>query len=368
MSYQLKRGTRWEHKVRDEVSWQRDLAYFSALFESKHGRRPIWTQANGITAGGRWLFGAVRVEKRNGQTGQVIDRTIGQLITGFAFDLDWELSGDRRADRARFRPQVLRRLGYLVGMGLIEGWEDRVDARGESMGIRIYVPAGVAQSVEASLRAYRPMRRPAPPPSPLQQSRRAPETAPRGGSGQLYPPYGSASVKGCPSSLKRVLWDERPRARPREGPGSVDAIERACPPQLRPALRPLRTALRESERPKLVLRDSALAGTSIVVLILAWWEYVTGGRAPRLSLAARAQLERSAAQYDRLNRPGAALLLLVEALENFEDDERHDFETIRSLGYYVHTLKQKARLTRRAQRRAGKPRPWRSRKPQASSW
>lgn len=371
MSYALARGTRWEPAPRDHEEWHRARDQVVHDFELVYGRQPIGPQADGITAVRRWYHGAIAVEKRNGQTGRRIHRPWGQMFRGVANDLDWELGPTYAENCKRYRNQVARRLDHLVAMGDIERWEPVYDARGESTGILIHVPAGVAQSVQPSLR-FRRSRRPGGTSSSARQLARRGLAShgrldrPR----ELSNPSGNCGAGGVPSVVNPPRGTSAcVSARGGVGSASVDAIERACTPTLRPALRRLRTALREADRPRRVLADACRAGESPVVVALACWELATDGqREPRLSLDWRGQLERSAEQLDRLRGPGEAALWLAQRIDGLGNDELIDGRPVRSLAYYAHALKQVARAGRRRARGAGKPRAWKSRRPEASSW
>lgn len=98
-----------------------------------------------------------------------------------------------------------------------------------------------------------------------------------------------------------------------------------------------------------------------MVAALAAWDFATGGRPPLLSTQMRLQLERSELQLDRLWGRGAAAAKLVRLIAGWAEDCEWEGEEVRSLGFYVRSIKQTARESRRQQRRAPAPRPWRPR-------
>jgi hypothetical protein len=363
MSYALARGTRWEPAPADDESWHQVRTQTQRDFEATYGRRAITPQLDGITAVRRWLHGAIAVEKANGQTGRTIHRSWAQMFLGVARDLDWHLHGPRRQIHARYCNQVKRRLDHLVDIGDLEAWEPVYNANQESTGILLRVPAGVAQSVRPA-RIPRRFRRPGQvAQSARQLARRGLAERPRARrSAELSSPFGTTSRSGSSVLSSPPAGDERAAALVREAAA-------ACPPRLRGQLRRLTTALVGwPRRPRGVLAAAAGHGASPVVVALAAWELATDGRPPQLSAAWRTQLERSAQQFDRLHGPGRAALWLAQRIDGLGDDELIEERSVRSLAYYAHQLKQTARADRRARRRAGKPRPWRSRRPEASSW
>jgi hypothetical protein len=370
MSYALARGTRWEPKqhVCARDVWTRTRARLAREWELTTGRVAPGPQLDGITATWLWLRGAIAVEKAHGGDGTLIRRSVPQIIRGVANDLDWELTGVARADLDRYGSQVKNRLRYLEILGYAAGWEPVESPAGEGLGILVHVPAGVAQSVQPA-RLYRRSRRPgAPPPSARQLARRGLARLGRAHrSGDFPQPSGPSSGAVDLPPLTVLPGDER--ACMREAPtASVDAIERACTPSLRPALRRLRTALVGAERPRRVLLEAARDGVPAVVVALAAWEVATNGQAPRLSLEWRSQLERSAEQLDRLLGPGRGAAALAARIGEIADDEWTEDRRVASLAYYAHWLKQTARAQLRRARGAGKPRAWKSRRPEASSW
>jgi hypothetical protein len=99
-----------------------------------------------------WLEGCVRAEGREFQ------RSKAQIIRGMARHLDgrWRLTGTVRGDERRYAMYVRRRLEDAVELGWVEpidgrAWKTLWKDDGSSPGILIRVPAGVAQSVAATL-------------------------------------------------------------------------------------------------------------------------------------------------------------------------------------------------------------------------
>lgn len=197
------------------------------------------------------------------------------------------------------------------------------------------------------------------------------------------PPGRSCMASPCPTSLGRAPAHEA------GGPGrprGLDAIERACPPDHRAALRRLRTAGIEGERLESLQAAADNGAVHAVPAALAAWALTTEGREPRLSRRMAAQLDRSAAQLDRLHGDGTAAGWIVHRiiagmLDPIDSDDRaygrrrrrHEtdafgrrFEVVEhvgitSLAFYVLQLRQTARDARRHALRRPRPRAWRSR-------
>lgn len=142
-------------------------------------------------------------------------------------------------------------------------------------------------------------------------------------------------------------------------PSVADAIQMACPPVRRDALRQLRTASLKSGGLEAVAAAAA-AGAPIDVVALAAWSVVLPGLEPRLSIKMRERLERSAAQYDRLAGRGAAAAFILRRLTELDLDARQGLAP-RTLAFYIADLRASSRALRRHCRGRPPPRPHRSR-------
>jgi hypothetical protein len=156
----------------------------------------------------------------------------------------------------------------------------------------------------------------------------------------------------------------------------LDAIRRTCPPDRRAALgRWLNSPSSPESFAALSAAASEGAVDALVAALVAWaWRFPS--REPRLSHKAVAQLDRSAAQLDRLWQPGAAAALLVDWVASAEDVDHarvsgRDSSGARvtggrpivSLGFFVIGLRGVAR--EQAAKRRGRPIPkaWKPRRP-----
>lgn len=205
------------------------------------------------------------------------------------------------------------------------------------------------------------------------------------GSPPLYFFHGSYRERNRPSptGTSKQLTTQAHAHEPRGAAGvgaaldAGDAIERACPPGHRAALWRWRTAGTEQEPPAALQAAADSGALDAVPAGLAAWSLRFPGREPRFSTAAAAQLERSAAQLDRLWSPGAGAGWIVAAVLASDDEDRHQVRQrepggalvtrgrpIASLAYFVNGLRLLAREQKR-KRRHGEPRPkhWRPRRP-----
>lgn len=261
-------------------------------------------------------------------------------------------------------------------------------------------PAAVAEAVDqAPVRDERIRVRYSGPDRERQRWTRRCARAGRGAARRLIDPaahrrfhYLRRSDPPCRSSLASPGTTSSGRAHAHEaGPCRqtirLDAIERACPASHRAALRRWRTAA-SSREPWIALQAAADQGAvEALPAALAAWAIASEGREPRLSRSMSAQLERSAAQLDRIAGRGAAAGWIVHriAVGLAEDDADYGrrrierraetnvmtgrrFEVavevnagVESIAFYVLQLRQLARQARRNHRGAPPPRPWRAR-------
>lgn len=98
------------------------------LYTDWKGWAPYRPQARNLVATCWWLAGVLRHE------GDEFHRSWPQVIRAIGRQLGWEVSGDVEALKVQIT-RTKRLMGYLQGMGLLDGWEAVYDSRGESSGI-----------------------------------------------------------------------------------------------------------------------------------------------------------------------------------------------------------------------------------------
>lgn len=235
----------------------------------------------------------------------------------------------------RFRGTLRNRLRYLELTGFVESWEAIYDGRGESTGILVRLPAGVAQSVRATPSARpqgMPPRRPGcvrmPPPTG------ASATLPRAPAPRAGPECSDFSLCGEINRPRRGLVVTSP------SPSTSSTAQRgACTRESAEAARCVRAAL--VERRELLGEE----GGAAIVAALPWLALVAPAVLAReacrvampsltdlrLSMLWEGRLDAAVVQIDRCaGRPGAGAELLLDLIT--EDGGRPDPLLLELLG------------------------------------
>jgi len=235
----------------------------------------------------------------------LLHRTWRQLSRG----VGWAEKGMTVAEvHNRFKSQWHRTLDYLVVAGRIDGWAPIYEGR-ESTGVMIRIPAGVAQSVQATRSRQRVERRPScSPAEPPQDSSGV--RLPVGDPGP-DPPFFEREDGTPPKGLGGDLRESRSTSSRNTRREARDARERRGPIDVRAALEAHRDLLDERGGAAVVRAVPWLAGVAPSVLAReacrVWWPELD----PRLSAKWGAQLERSVEQLDRLGGRGAGAAMVL---------------------------------------------------------
>lgn len=197
------------------------------------------------------------------------------------------------------------------------------------------------------------------PPTGERRSREA-DAGTRAGEGARRPSANPSAddASGPPwwvAAASAVAWPP-----PRRMSDGSDALHRALHPNDRAALDGLWCLGIEGGGIEAVVA-AGRTGAPPAAVLLALWALACPGREPRLSLANRAQLERSWCQLDRCHGPGAAAAALGQLFGDVHNGvDRFDGE-LHTAAWAVMRLKAAARAARRRERGAPPPRRWRPR-------
>jgi hypothetical protein len=118
------------------------------LYADWKGHAPYtWRQRRNLTAAAWWLVGVLAHED-----GQTFRRSWPQVIRAIGHRVGWDTSGDVEEIKQRYGAPIKVLLGYLVGMGLLDGWEAVPDSRpGEYAGMRFEISAAARSLLSAQI-------------------------------------------------------------------------------------------------------------------------------------------------------------------------------------------------------------------------